>query len=82
MTMPPLVAAVFLAFARDLRLPVGCHLALQARPEVLAGSFDLRFDVPLDGALGDPQRLGDGLGALELLDQVPHLVAGSLRDGG
>lgn len=65
----------------DLRLPPGPHLALQAGGELRAGLFDLVLHVPLDGALGDPQHLGDRLGALALLDQVPHLGARVLGRG-
>src|SRR4051812_19337891 len=62
----------------DLRLPALLHLALQARGEVRSGLLDLVLHVPFDGALGDPQHLGDRFGALELLDQVPHLRARAL----
>lgn len=63
-----------------LRLPPLLDLALQATPEVPSEPPELARHVPFHGALGDPERLDCGLGALELLDQVLHLRLCALRD--
>lgn len=70
-----------LGLGPDLRLPALRNLTFQARREVLAGFSDLVLHVPLDGSLGDLQQLRDCPGALELLDQVPHLGPADLGMG-
>lgn len=80
MTMPPVVAACFCPLAHP-GLPPFADLVGEPFREVAAGLLELSGEVALDGALGDAEQVGCGLGALGLLDQVLHLLLGRLRQG-
>jgi hypothetical protein len=80
-TMPVEVAAFFFAFSLHPRLPAVADLACEPGREVRARFLDLVLDVAFDRALGDAQEVGNGSGALELLDQEPHLRTGRFRNG-